>query len=207
MIILRDKLFVAKNIIAGNPHKCAEFQGKGVLIELIKAIEFYDRQNNMKHWLLEEIVGKYFKEATAAGNLITDCLIRGEEREISSRRIGQVSSTGAEFVEEVFDLFAPGNEQYRKYASSYKNELDNLNLDVDTYKRVLKYISLVFAGQIDLDVDDFWSNKISTMKVDYNSTCPLNTEVTERTERLLLQCIVNIKRYSTPEMDRLLRNY
>lgn len=207
MIILRDKNFASRAEIGARPDKCAEKQCEGVLIELIKALEFYDRQSNMKHWLLEEIVGRYFKEAVVAGTSITDCLIRGDDGPEVKRRIGIRLTTGDKFIEEVFDLFKPGKEQYRKYASSYKNELDNLNLDVDIYKRALKYISLTFTGQIDPDVDDFWNNKISTMKVDYNSTCSLNTEVTKKTEHLLLQCIVNIKCYSTPEMDRLLRNY
>ena len=207
MIILRDKTFASKATIAGRPEKCAATQCAGVLIELIKVIEFYYHQNNMKHWLLEEIVGRYFSEAVNAHTLITDCLIRGDEGATVVKRIGNKLTTGDEFVEGVFDLFKPGKEQYRKYAPSYKTELDNMKFDVQFYRDVLKYISLVFTGQIeDPSSVDLW--EVSRMRVDYDSTHKRNTVVNDETRRLLLECIVKIMGgYKTPEMIRLLRDY
>ena len=73
MIVLRNKIFSSNAQLKGNPIHVAEYQTLGLIREIIKLIEFYDKQHNMVHWVRQEIVGKYFRETLRSGHLITDC--------------------------------------------------------------------------------------------------------------------------------------
>ena len=192
----------------GDEVDVARMQGEGILIELIKVLEFYDKGRNMKHWLLEEIVGRYFKEAIVAGYLITDCLVQFEDRntQIISRHfvtnLNTVIPMGNKFIESVFNKFNPGKEQYRKYIKDYSTELSSMYLDIEFYKRVMKYLALSFSGQIDPRVIGFWDNSINRMQVNYDSEQRTNKDLS-LASKIILECIVNIKGYEIDEIVRL----
>lgn len=86
MILLRDKSF-SSNAQLKRPTHVAKLQTIGFIKEVIKLIEFYDKQHNMVHWIRQEIVGRYFRETLRARHLITDCFVRAVEDENTKLRI------------------------------------------------------------------------------------------------------------------------
>ena len=193
------KLFSSRAALDGIPKNVLEQQSEGVLIELIKIIEFYDRDRNMRHWISDEIVNRYFKETIRAGSelLITDTLARGENK-LPNRFFNVKVSIGDNFIRETLGKFKPGKDQYNKYKKDYKVELDSMKHEdlVPFYKRVLKYLALSFSGQLNPKTVDFWDSIVDRTKVNYNSKSNTNRDLGEAKE-ILVTCIINIKGYET----------
>lgn len=206
-MILKRKIFASTAALRHNPGQVIKYQSSGVLIELIKSIEFYDKEFNMRHWLLDEIVGKYFSETLKAKGdyKITDTLARGEKYLPKRFSTGKNISSGPKFIRETLELFKPGKEPYKKYEGTYKEELSMMNINdlVSFYQRVLRYLALSFTGQINPDLVGFWDREVDLLVVDYESQDPLTRDL-KAAKKVLLKCIINVKGYETPEIRKLL---
>lgn len=197
------KLFSSKAALNGRPENVYKDQSEGVLIELIKIIEFYDRDRNMRHWISDEIVNRYFKETVDADDdlVITDIFGRLESdipKRFRQQKILLGLSRGDNFIRETLGKFKPGKDQYNKYKKDYKVELDSMDPDnlVPFYKRVLKYLALSFSGQLNPKNVDFWDSTVDRTKVNYNSKSETNRDL-EEAKDILVTCIINIKGYET----------
>jgi hypothetical protein len=162
-MIVKRKTFASKNAINDRPSNVIDLQAEGAMIELIKIIEFYDRETNMKHWIIEEIIGRYLKESVYPDyneTTFSDVFARAIESNLPRRYKGFIGSSGIPFIESVLNKFKPGKEQYRKYQGSYKTELENMTFDAEFYQRAAKYIALSLTEQINPEHMGFWDNDI-----------------------------------------------
>ena len=200
MIVLRNKNFTS-NAQLRNELSVAKAQGFGILIELIKIIEFYDvGQDNMRHWV-SMITNKYFEEALRKDKFtITDCLVQFENpnnmnHALKHFRAGLRSiPMGKTFINLAFNEFNPGKEQFKKYSREYKNVLNTMQLNTDFYTRVMKYLALSFSGQINPKKVKFSDKIVDNLIVDYDSKEDSNVNL-EGAKEILLDCIVSIKGY------------
>ena len=213
MILLRDKSF-SSNAQLKRPTHVAELQTIGFIKEVIKLIEFYDKQHNMVHWIRQEIVGRYFRETLRARHLITDCFVRAVEDENTKNKSARIRfddylwhmSCGDDAIREVFGQFKKGRSENNKYSKDNSDILKVMKPDIDLYRRALKYMALSYSGQIDPRKIPFYDPLVDELQVDYMSREVTNTRGDFAYE-IFIECLVNIKGYPTDEISRILGTF
>ena len=214
MIVLRNKIFSSNAQLKGNPIHVAEYQTLGLIREIIKLIEFYDKQHNMVHWVRQEIVGKYFRETLRSGHLITDCFVRVIEDETTKNQAAIARfglnlfklSCGDNAIKEAFDEFKSGRSQNNKYSRDNSDILKIMKPDINLYRRAMKYMALSYSGQINPKVIPFYDPLIDELQVNYLSKELTNTKENIAYE-IFIECLISIKGYPTDEIARILGTF
>lgn len=167
MIIFREKDFaVSKNQLRTNKRKAIISMSLRTMKEIMKSIDMnYDKIGiqNQEHWIKDKIIDQQVSVLTGGGVDV------GIESLLAVNELPNWEEFIKKVIVEVREKEHNPGETDSKYHLYYRHHPEPI-YSIEEWHIIYRYIALCLVGQLNPDLDDFWSsyNKIKRMKVNVN---------------------------------------